>query len=151
MIIITVATLAQTALSVSMSVGAGSRSADASIVFDLAAFCLQGAITGIDARSSDIFFWPIDGSSKGGWLFRQEALASPHPTGLTLCCLCQSGYVYWRWFGYVYRMSTGEHVSILVSDFHPVWQLLTATRAEIYFHNKFTTVAYYINFKSSSA
>ena len=27
-----------------------------------------------------------------------------------------------------------EHVSILVSDFHPVQQLLTATRAEIYFH-----------------
>ncbi len=31
----------------------------------------------------------------------------------------------------------------MVSDFHPVWQLLTATRAEIYFHSKFTTVAYY--------
>ena len=44
-----------------------------------------------------------------------------------------------------------EHVSILVSDFHPVWLLLTATRAEIYFHSKFTTVAYYINFKSSWA
>ncbi len=44
-----------------------------------------------------------------------------------------------------------EHVGILVSDVHPVWQLLTATRAEIYFHRKFTIVAYYINFKSSRA
>ncbi len=35
-----------------------------------------------------------------------------------------------------------EHVSILVRDFHSVGQLLTATRAEIYFHSKFTTVAY---------
>ncbi len=38
-----------------------------------------------------------------------------------------------------------DQVSILVSDFHPVWQLLTATRAEIYFHCQFTTVADYIN------
>ncbi len=38
-----------------------------------------------------------------------------------------------------------------VSDFHPVWQLLKATRAETYFHSKFTAVAYYINFKSSWA
>ncbi len=44
-----------------------------------------------------------------------------------------------------------EHGNILVSDFRPIWQLLTATRAEIYFHCKFTTVAYYINFKSSWA
>ncbi len=29
-----------------------------------------------------------------------------------------------------------EQVSILVSDFHPAWLLLTATRAEIYFHSK---------------
>ena len=35
-----------------------------------------------------------------------------------------------------------EQVSILVSDFHPVWQLLTAARAEIYFHSKCTTVAH---------
>ena len=34
-----------------------------------------------------------------------------------------------------------EQVSIWVSDFRPVWQLLTAARAEIYFRSKFTTVA----------
>ncbi len=44
-----------------------------------------------------------------------------------------------------------EHVSILVSDFHPVWQLLTAARAEIYFHSKFSTVAQNIDVKSSWA
>ncbi len=38
-----------------------------------------------------------------------------------------------------------------MSDFHPVWQLLTATRGDIDFHHKFITVAYYINFKSSWA
>ncbi len=42
-----------------------------------------------------------------------------------------------------------EHVSILVYDFHSVWQPLTATRAEIYFHSKLTALAYYVNFKSS--
>ncbi len=38
-----------------------------------------------------------------------------------------------------------------MSDFHPVGQLLTTTKAEIYVHSKFTTVAHYINFKSSWA
>ncbi len=52
---------------------------------------------------------------------------------------------------YKYFFNKIEHIGSLVCDFDLAWQLLTATRAEIYCHIKFATVADKITFKASWA